>query len=99
MAHPSPLSLDTNDPASVNVLPPPKYHLLIQLMQVCIGTIKALLGFRVNRFGRVLVPFAAGCAALGTPFLGRGQPANDKGEARWAQKGGFDATSRGIGGL
>ena len=31
----------------------------------CIGTIKALLGFRVKQFGRVLVPFAAGCAALG----------------------------------
>ena len=25
--------------------------------------------------------------ALGVPFLGRGQPADDKGEARWAQKG------------
>ena len=29
----------------------------------CIGTIKALFGLRVKQFGRVLVPFAAGCAA------------------------------------
>ena len=34
----------------------------------CIGTIKALLDFRVKQFGRVLVPFATGCAALGPPF-------------------------------
>ena len=45
----------------------------------CIGIIKALLGFRVKQFGGVLVPFAAGYAALGAPFLGRGQPADDKG--------------------
>jgi len=37
--------------------------------------------------------------ALGVPFLGRGQPADDKGGSRWAQKGFFDATSRGLGGL
>ncbi|MBT06474.1 MAG: hypothetical protein CMM32_06100, partial [Rhodospirillaceae bacterium] len=37
--------------------------------------------------------------ALGVPFLGRGQPADDKGGARWAQKGTFDATSWGRGGL
>ena len=43
----------------------------------CIGTIKALLGLRVKRFGRVLVPFATGYAALGAPFLGRGQPVDD----------------------
>ena len=47
----------------------------------CLGTIKALLGLRVKQFGRVLVPFAAGCAALGAPFLGCGQPADDKGGA------------------
>ena len=40
----------------------------------CIGNIKAILCFRVKRFGRVLVPFAAERAALGAPFLGRGQP-------------------------
>ena len=45
----------------------------------CIETIKALLVLRVKHFGRVLVPFAAGGAALGALFLGRGQPADDKG--------------------
>ena len=64
-----------------------------------LGTIKALLGFRVKRFGRVLGPLSSGSAALGAPFLGRGQPVDDKGGARWAKKGVFDATSWGIGGL
>jgi len=45
----------------------------------CIETIKALLVLRVKHFGRVLVPFAVGGAALGALFLGRGQPADDKG--------------------
>ena len=61
---------------------------------ICIGAIKTLLGLRVKQFGRVLVPFSAGYAALGLPFLGRGQPADDKGGARWAKKGGFDTTTR-----
>ncbi|MBT06478.1 MAG: hypothetical protein CMM32_06120 [Rhodospirillaceae bacterium] len=37
--------------------------------------------------------------ALGIRFLGRGQPADDRGGSRWAQKGVFNTTSRGIGGL
>ena len=45
----------------------------------------------------MLVPFAAGCAALGPPFLGRGQPADDKGGARWAKKRVFDAKNWGVG--
>ena len=53
----------------------------------CIGTIKALLGFRVKQFGRVLVPFAAGSAALGAPFLGRGQPMDAKGEPTGRKRG------------
>ena len=63
------------------------------------GNIKALLGLRLKRLGRVLVPFAAGCAALGSPFLGRGQPVDDKGGARWAKKGVFDAKSWMVDGL
>ncbi len=42
----------------------------------CKGTIKAISGLRVKPIGRMLVPFAADCAALGAPFLGRGQPAD-----------------------
>ena len=64
---------------------------------ICIGTIKALLGFRVKLFGRVLGPLSSGSAALGASFLGSGQPVDDKGGARWAKKGVFDATSWRIG--
>ena len=53
--------------------------------------------FCVKRFGRVLVPLSSGSAALGAPFLGSGQPVDDKGGARWAKKGVFDATSWKVG--
>ena len=58
-------------------------------MKLLLVTIKALLGFRVKRFGRVLGPLSSGSASLGAPFLGSGQPVDDKGGARWAKKGGF----------
>jgi len=57
----------------------------------CIEPIKALLGFRFKRSGRVLVPLAAGCAALGAPFLGVA--------SLWTKKRVFDAKSWGIGGI
>ena len=40
---------------------------------------KGPFSFRVKRFGRVLGPLSSGSAALGTLFLGRGQPVDDKG--------------------
>ena len=44
--------------------------------------------FCVKRFGRVLVPLSSGSAALGAPFLGSGQPVDDKGGPA-GRKGGF----------
>ena len=53
------------------------------------GNIKALLGLRLKRLGRVLVPFAAGCAALNAPFFGRGQSVDDMGGSAGVKKGWF----------
>ena len=39
-----------------------------------LGTIKALLGFRVKRFGRVLGPLSSGSAALGAPARRTNKP-------------------------
>ena len=58
---------------------------------------KSPFRFCVKRFGRVLGPLSSGSASLGAPFLGSGQPVDDKGGARWAKKGVFDATSWRIG--
>ena len=58
-----------------------------------LGTIKVLLGFRFNSFGRVLGSFAAGCAALG-PLFRHAQPAHDT-KGPLGEKGFFASTSWG----